>query len=91
MKKRIVALCLLLTLCLSLCACGQRISQEEAIAIALEAVEEQTGLDLTVDMADCEKIPGAYQVTFQAHELRTPVSITVDAETGEIAAYESLK
>ena len=36
MKKRIVALCLLLTLCLSLCACGQRISQEEAIAIALE-------------------------------------------------------
>ena len=89
--KRIIAICLTLTLCLSLCACGQRISQEEAIAIALEAVESQTGLDLTVDMADCEKISGSYRVTFQAHELRTPVSITVDAETGEIAAYESLK
>ena len=91
MKKRIVALCLLLTLCMSLCACGQRISQEEAIAIALEDVESQTGLDLTVDMADCEKIPGSYRVTFLSSELRTPVSITVDAETGEIAAYESLK
>lgn len=89
--KRIIAMCLLLTLCLSLCACGQRISQEEAIAIALEEVESQTGLDLTEDMAVCEKIPGAYQVTFQAHELRTPVSITVDAETGGITAYESLK
>lgn len=91
MKKRIVALCLLLTLCMSLCACGQRISQEEAIAIALEEVESQTGLDLTVDMADCEKIPGSYRVTFLTSELRTPVSITVDAETGGITAYESLK
>ena len=57
--KRIIAMCLLLTLFLSLCACGQRISQEEAIAIALEEVESQTGLDLTVDMADCEKITTA--------------------------------
>ena len=91
MKKRIVALCLLLTLCMSLCACGQGITEEEAIAIALEEAESQTGLDLTEDMAVCESIPGGYRVTFQSHELRTPVTITVDAETGEIAAYESLK
>lgn len=91
MKKRIVALCLLLTLCLSLCACGQRISEAEAIAIALEEVESQTGLDLTADMADCEKIPGSYRVTFLTSELRTPVSITVDAETGAVTQYTSLK
>ena len=32
--KRMIAACLILTLCLSLCACGKRISEEEAIAIA---------------------------------------------------------
>ena len=91
MKKRIVALCLLLTLCLSLCACGQRISQEEAIAIALEEVESQTGLELTADAATCEKSFGEYRITIYADGMRTPVSITVDAETGGITAYESLK
>ena len=91
MKKRIVALCLLLTLCLSLCACGQRLSEEQAIAIALEEAESWSGLDLTEDMSVCEKIPGGYRVTFQAHELRTPVSITVDAKTGEVAEIRTQK
>lgn len=91
MKKRIVALCLLLTLCMSLCACGQGISEEEAIAIALEEAESQTGLSLTEDMAVCESIPGSYRVTFQSHELRTPVTITVDAKTGAVTQYTSLK
>ena len=39
--KRMIAACLILTLCLSLCACGKRISEEEAIAIAL--VDAKTG------------------------------------------------
>ena len=89
--KRIIAMCLLLTLCLSLCACGQGITEEEAIAIALEEVEGQTGLTLTEDMAVCESIPGGYRVTFQTHELRTPVTITVDAKTGAVTEYTSLK
>ena len=89
--KRIVALCLILSVCLGLCACGQQISEEEAIAIALEEAESQTGLELTADAATCEKVFGEYRVTIQADGMRTPVTYTVDAETGEITAYESLK
>ena len=89
--KKIIALCLILAFCLSLCACGQRISEEQAIAIALEEAESWSGLDLTEDMAVCEKIHGGYRVTFQAHELRTPVSITVDAKTGEVAEIRTQK
>lgn len=85
--KRILALCLILTLLLSLCACGQQISEEEAIAIAIEEVISRTGLELTEDMAVCEKVLGRYRVTVQTYELNTPVEVTVNARTGEIEKY----
>ena len=49
--KRILAL--ILPLLLSLCACGQRISEEEAIAIAVEEVENQIGLRCGVFIYCC--------------------------------------
>lgn len=88
--KRIAALCLILTLCLGLCACGQRISEEEAIAIALEEVEKQSGLELSENAAVCERVLGSYRVTVQTYELRTPVEVTVNARTGEVEKYSIL-
>ena len=91
MRRRIFALCLIPTLCLSLCACGQRVSEAEAITIALEELESRTGLELTEDVAVCEKILGTYQVTIRAYELEAPVTITVDAKTGAVVEYRCEK
>lgn len=89
--KRIAAIFLLLTLCLSLCACGRRLSEEEAIAIALEEAVEWTGLELSADMAACERAFGEYRVTFGFDGLGSPVTIVLDAETGAILAQEANK
>ena len=83
--KRILAL--ILPLLLSLCACGQRISEEEAIAIAVEEVENQIGLELTKVAVVCEKVLGRYRVTIQSNELMTPVEVTVNGRTGAVMEY----
>ena len=91
MMKRIAALCLILTLCLSLSACGKRISEEEAISIALAEAESWSNLELTEDMAVCDKVFGGYRVTFLTAGMGSPVTITVVAKTGEITQHSSRK
>ena len=85
--KKSIALLLVLTICLSLCACGSRISEEEAIRIALKEAGKYTRATLSADMALCEKLPGQYRVTFTSAEelgyvLR--ITVTLNARTGEV-------
>lgn len=85
--KKTIALLLIFALCLSLCACGSRISEEEAIAIALKEAGNYTRASLSADMAHCEKLPGQYRVTVTSAEnlgyvLR--ITVTLNAGTGEV-------
>lgn len=85
--KKTIALLLVLSLCLSLCACGSRISEDEAIRLALTEAGKYTRAPLSADTALCEKLPGQYRVTVTSAEdlgyvLR--ITVTLDAGTGEV-------
>lgn len=87
MMKRTIALLLVFSLCLGLCACGSQLSEEEAIAIALKEAGKYTRATLSADMALCEKLPGQYRVTLTSAEdlgyvLR--ITVTLDTKTGEV-------
>lgn len=85
--KKAIALILIFSLCLSLCACGSRISEEEAITIALKEAGKYTRATLSADMALCDKLPGQYRVTLTSAEnlgYALRITVTLDAGTGEV-------
>ena len=85
--KKAIALLLVLSLCLSLWACGSRLSEDEAIKIALVEAGQYTQAALSTEMALCEKLPGQYRVTLTSAEnlgYTLRIVVTLDAESGEV-------